>query len=786
MKHPSQNNPITQAVATALVLAASTASAAERLDLHQQDVGAIRQQNAAIAARGLTVREPVRHAQALGLDADSSLRLLDGAVDHGVRNYRYQQTFRGLPIFGEHVIVNEDASGEIRTLFGRKVTGLERDIQEGAPRLTSTQALDIAKGAGLGKRITAMLTSNEKSELMIYVDDDGRAHKSYVVSYFADSFGGGSPTRPMVIVDAEDGRVLKQWENLQHALVGTGPGGNAKTGQYEYGTNFGYLDVDQSGTTCTMTNVNVKTVNLNGGTSGSTAFAYTCPRNTVKVINGAYSPLNDAHYFGGVIYNMYQAYVGKAPLTFQLTMRVHYATNYENAFWDGSSMTFGDGYTTFYPLVSLDVGAHEVSHGFTEQNSGLIYSGQSGGINEAYSDIAGEAAEFYMRGTNDFLVGAQIFKSNGALRYMANPPQDGISIGHAADYRDGMDVHYSSGVYNKAFYLLATKPGWGTQRAFQVFARANDLYWSPSTDFNQGSCGVQTAAADYGFSVADVASAFASVGVNCGGVVEVFRQTDASGKLTIAVFERYATSAAGINTNFAVTVPGDFVVIGGGGEGKESPQGNLLTASYPDSGLTSWLVSTKDHINADPVQVRAWAIGLKATGLTAAQLRSYLTVSTATSASINHPDVTATLPAGYVLAGGGVRVNWSGWGNLATASAPSGANAWRVRSKDHKEASPATAVAYAIGINSSIPGVGTIGNVVNSGTSSVVAHPSYSAGLSTGYALSGCGAFVNWSGAGNLLWRIRPYNAGCSVASKDHIDSSPASISGYAIGLRAF
>jgi vibriolysin len=483
---------------------------------------------------------------------------------------------------------------------------------------------------------------------------------------------------------------------------------------------------------------------------------------------------------------MYQAYVGRAPLTFQLTMRVHYGSNYENAFWDGSSMTFGDGFSTFYPLVSLDVASHEVSHGFTEQNSGLIYSGQSGGINEAFSDIAGEAAEFYMRGTNDFLVGADIFKSSGALRYMANPPQDGRSIGHASNYTSGMDVHYSSGVYNKAFYLLATKAGWNTQRAFQVFARANDLYWTPSTDFNQGACGVQTAAQDYGFSVSDVSSAFASVGVSCGGVVELFRQTDASGRLTIAVFERYANTAANHNTNFAVTVPGDFVVIGGGGEGKESPSGNMLTASYPDSGLTSWLVSTKDHIDGDPVRVRAWAIGLKVAGLTAAQLRSYLTVSTATSAYVAHPDVTASLPAGYVLVGGGIKVNWSGSGNIATASAPYGGSAWRVRSKDHQESSPATAQAYAIGISSSIPGVGTISNVINGGTSSVVAHPSYTTGLSAGYALSGCGAFVNWSGAGNLLWRIKPVNSGCSAASKDHIDSSPASISSYAMGLRAF
>lgn len=102
---------------------------------------------------------------------------------------------------------------------------------------------------------------------------------------------------------------------------------------------------------------------------------------------------------------MYRNWYNTAPLSFKLKMRVHYGRNYENAFWDGSQMTFGDGATTFYPLVSLDVAAHEVSHGFTEQNSGLVYSGQSGGINEAFSDMAGEAAENYMKGSNDWLVG---------------------------------------------------------------------------------------------------------------------------------------------------------------------------------------------------------------------------------------------------------------------------------------------------------------------------------------------------------------------------------------------
>ncbi|HSD16914.1 MAG TPA: M4 family metallopeptidase [Thermomonas sp.] len=506
------------ATTIALSLVATGAQAAGKVDLQKRNISELKQQyQSTVAARGVANMAHARHAQFMRADASSTLLMRAQRADHGVRNYRYDQTWRGIPILGEGVVVSEDGAGNVRTMFGNLFSGLDQDIASTTPKLGKAAALVAGKRAGLGNSISGMLTQRETTDLVVFIDDAGRGHLAYKVSFFAD--GAGAPMRPVVIVDANSGRVLKQWDNLQHALVGTGPGGNSKTGQYEYGTNYGYLDVTQSGTTCTMNSTNVKTVNLNNASTNtsSTAFSYTCPRNTVKAINGAYSPLNDAHYFGNVIYNMYQAYIGQAPLTFQLTMKVHYRTSYENAFWDGSAMTFGDGASTFYPLVSLDVSSHEVSHGFTEQQSNLTYSGQSGGMNEAFSDMAGEAAEFYMRGSNDWLVGADIFKGNGALRYMNNPPQDGSSIDNAANFTSSMDVHYSSGVYNKAFYLLAIKPGWGTVKAFQVFARANRDYWTASSTFNQGACGVQTAATDLGFTVADVTAAFTSVGVSCSG-----------------------------------------------------------------------------------------------------------------------------------------------------------------------------------------------------------------------------------------------------------------------------
>ena len=379
-------------VMTPLAFAANMAFAANKVDLHGLDVARQNQSyHAALNGRPEAATKNERHAEFLGLDHESKLSQIASHKDaDGTSHYRYQQTFRGLPVWGEHLVVSDDANGSVKQLFGRMTTDLAADLQSGVgARINAGKALAIGKANGLGNRNA----EREQSNAVVFVDDDGHAHLAYEVTFFADKTGGGAPTRPFFIVDAQSGAILRQWEGLAHAAIGTGPGGNAKTGQYEWGSGgrYGFNDVTQSGTTCTMNNANVKTVNLNGGTSGSTAYSYTCPRNTVKTINGAYSPLNDAHYFGGVIQNMYQSYTGGKALTFQLVMRTHYSSSYENAFWDGAQMTFGDGASTFYPLVSVDVAGHEVSHGYTEQHSNLTYSGQSGGINESFSDMGGEA-----------------------------------------------------------------------------------------------------------------------------------------------------------------------------------------------------------------------------------------------------------------------------------------------------------------------------------------------------------------------------------------------------------
>jgi Zn-dependent metalloprotease len=505
-------------VATAaLILVAPRASAALRTDLHRADVARLNH-NYLLAAQGLGVAATARdrHAELLGLDGESRLVELNHRQDkRGTHYYRYQQTFRGLPVFGEQVVVAE-RGGAVRKLFGRKVSGLARALPVDAALIGKARALQRGRAAALGARSVSMQVSREQAREMVFVGADARAHHVYLVSFFADQPGGGAPTRPFVIVDAGTGAVLKQWDGLAHAEIGTGPGGNGKTGAYEYGLQFPKNDVTAVGNTCTMSNARVQTINMRGNSAGSTPYSYLCPRNTADAANGAYSPLNDAHAFGKAVIDMYAAYLGVAPLATQLTMRVHYGNNYQNAFWDGEAMTFGDGGNTYYPLVSLDLAAHEISHGFTQHNADLVYEDMSGAINESYSDMAGEAAEFHLRGSNDFLVGAQIVKAaGGALRSLADPRSDGQSIDHVAGYRSHMNVHYSSGVYNKAFYLLATTAGWDTRKAFQVFARANQLYWTPSITFNQGACGVLASATDLGYAKSDVVAAFAAVGVTC-------------------------------------------------------------------------------------------------------------------------------------------------------------------------------------------------------------------------------------------------------------------------------
>lgn len=448
---------------------------------------------------------------------DKTITLSNGTVKR-----KYIQYYKNVPVFSS-LITSSDIGNVQQDWWGSMLTDISDDLPDTKPNFSAQEAINKAKAL----KGIAPSVSTKMENATLYVMINRKTHVAqlvYRVSFFVD---GQKPERPFFILNAKDGTLIEQWNGLT-TKDGQGPGGNTKTGQYYYGKDFSSMVIDN---TCQMANQSVNTYNLNGQTSSGSLFKFSsCPStgpavNSYKQINGAYSPLNDAHYFGGVVFDMYEKWFNLQPLGdgVKLKVRVHYGRNYENAFWDGEQMTFGDGASTLYPLTSLDVMGHEVSHGVTEKNSNLTYQYQSGGMNEAFSDMAGETAEFYMESQvgqeNDWLIGATIMKNQEAMRYFANPSRDGQSIENASDYNDSLDVHYTSGVYNKAFYTLATKSNWGIKKAFAVFLAANRVYWTADSTFDEGACGVSKAARDLNYEIADVVASFKAVGVNAGCIV---------------------------------------------------------------------------------------------------------------------------------------------------------------------------------------------------------------------------------------------------------------------------
>ena len=260
---------------------------------------------------------------------------------------------------------------------------------------------------------------------------------------------------------------------------------------------------------------------------------------------------------------------------------------------------------------------------------------------------------------------------------------------------------------------------------------------------------------------------------------------DASGLITVQLFYYRSFLPHQHFMEYSVDVAGDMVAVGGGVVGIENP-GALIYSSHPNDDLSSWMIGTKDHETPDPHYVSGYAIGMKIKGMTRAQFVESMMVITNTSDKEAHPKAMASLPGDYALAGGGLRVDWDGAGNLATATYPAGISAWEARSKDHGEPDPSNLTVYAIGIKRELP-VGEIASTIAQNKSGVAPHPISTAVLPPGYALSGGGAFVDYHGDGSLLWRLQPDIQGDSQgfigASKDHNSPDPEAITAYAVGV---
>ncbi|MBA2709964.1 MAG: peptidase M4 family protein [Tatlockia sp.] len=475
----------------------------------------------------------------------NSLNFIQQHTDKNwVTHIRMQQEYEGFEVFGGYAILHSKSSGaqllqapDVK-MNGTLYLGLQQELGKPPENFinNSSQALQHFKAQFKGENI-----SNEQIKPLIFIDSSNQSHWAYKVSILIE-FLDKIPAKPTALIDAKTYNPFEQWDDIKtaSAVKGRGYGGNFKTGSYIFGKELPLLAISRDNLfrNCYMENSEVKIVDMKyEKKSANNPMKFSC-RNYVSPdkktfmtgysgdgydkINGAFSPSNDAMYAGSVIKSMYQNWYDVEVLTkkgkpMQLVMRVHYGNNYENAFWDGIQMTYGDGAEFFYPLVSLGIGAHEVSHGFTEQHSNLLYKGRSGGINESFSDMSSKAAELYSTGKFNWEIGTEIMKEGSgleALRYMDRPSRDGVSIDSADKYDDELDVHHSSGVFNRLFYLMATTKGWGVRKVFAVMVKANMDYWIPTTNFEDAGCGVINAAQDLKFPIKDVQAALSKVAVN--------------------------------------------------------------------------------------------------------------------------------------------------------------------------------------------------------------------------------------------------------------------------------
>ncbi|WP_086832289.1 M4 family metallopeptidase [Streptomyces sp. NRRL B-24572] len=473
-------------------------------------------------------------AKRLGLGATEKLAVRDVVQDRdGSTHTRYERTLDGLPVLGGDLIVDETKAGAQTGVIKASradIAKVDTAAATIAPAAAQKQAIGVANAAGAEKATT----KNAPRKVVWAAKDTPVLAYETVVGGFQDD---GTPSALHVITDAKTGAKLYEWQAIE-----TGIGNTMYSGQVTLGTAPSYSLTD-------TTRGNHKTYNLNGGTSGTgTLFTNSTDTWGNGLASNKETAGADAHYGAAVTWDYYKNAQGRSGIRGDgvgAYSRVHYGNAYVNAFWDDSCfcMTYGDGTSNTHPLTSIDVAAHEMTHGVTSNTAGLNYSGESGGLNEATSDIFGSTVEFYANNSTDvgdYLIGEKInINGNGTpLRYMDKPSKDGASKDSWYSGIGSIDVHYSSGPANHFFYLLSEGSGSktingvtynsptsdglpvtgiGRDKAATIWYKALTTKFSSTTNYAGARTGAIAAATDlYGASspeVAAVQDAFAAINV---------------------------------------------------------------------------------------------------------------------------------------------------------------------------------------------------------------------------------------------------------------------------------
>ncbi|MET8153857.1 M4 family metallopeptidase [Actinoplanes sp. NPDC049668] len=452
---------------------------------------------------------PSAHRATIKASAADAFAVKATAKDSdGTTHVRYTRTHEGLRVLGGDFVMHATPDGAFR----------QASVGLAAPLTLSTTPKRAASTASATAKahFTGTVSRIGAPELVVdATSGTGTLAYETVVEGFGED--GQTPSRLHVVTDATTGAVLSSWDTVETA---TGSGKSVYSGTVSIDTtqvstsSFSLKDAAHgNGTTCDMNNKTSGTCTLFTDADNVWGTGATSSRQSAAV---------DAHYGAAKTYDYYNTTFGRRGIFNNGTgvpSRVHYGSAYVNAFWDGAQMTYGDGSGNARPLVSLDVAGHEMSHGVTERTANLTYSGESGGLNEATSDIFGTMVEFYAANSSDagdYLIGEKInISGNGKpLRYMYNPTLDGKGHGCWSTTTKSVDVHYSSGVGNHFFFNLAegtgatsygTSPvcgsaaavtGIGRTKAAAIWYRALSTYFTSSTNYKAARGYTLSAATD--------------------------------------------------------------------------------------------------------------------------------------------------------------------------------------------------------------------------------------------------------------------------------------------------
>lgn len=459
--------------------------------------------NGGLSARSANINEILK--QSLNLDSRASLQSVKTQLDPSSSfvDEKFQLYYDGIKV--QYVVyTTHSQNGKVASLSGNIFPITDVITQ---PALSASSALNSAlKHTGAEKYMWEDAEyakennyNKPQGELVLVPIEQNDGSFKLLLAYKFDIYAAQPLSREYVFVDALDGKILMTDAIIKHAkgIFGDSAAHNEhieKSSDIEaakLAVVDGTAATRYSGSKTISTTLVGTNYTLRDATRGSGVFTYNLKKGTTlkttdftdadnnwtaaEFNNAAFdNAALDAHWGVSSTYDYFKNTFNRNSYNNSggaLKSYVHYSSAYENAYWSGTEMVYGDGASTFAPLTSLDVTAHELGHGICEYSANLVYSRESGALNEGLSDIWGSVVENAFAPTKqNFLIGEDITKTApGYLRSMSNPksglsaqPDTYLGTNWKAatssctptNNNDQCGVHYNSGVLNHFFYIL--------------------------------------------------------------------------------------------------------------------------------------------------------------------------------------------------------------------------------------------------------------------------------------------------------------------------------------------